>query len=114
MLIRKEDARRHENSPNCTVWEHDHPSKDLSYAIARIEGTYPENNKKAKNLECESIFVGLSGTGTIHSERGDFPINPQDSCYIPKGEKYSIEGNNLLLGISNSPKWNPEQYRVVD
>jgi mannose-6-phosphate isomerase-like protein (cupin superfamily) len=114
MLIKREDARRHENSSTCTVWEHDHPSKDLSYAVARIDGTYPENSKKAKNLECDTIFIGISGSGTIHSEKGDFLINPQDSYYIPKGEKYSIVGQNLLLGISNSPRWTPEQYKEVD
>jgi mannose-6-phosphate isomerase-like protein (cupin superfamily) len=114
MLIRKEDVRKHQNSSNCTVFEHAHPTKDLSYAVAKIDGVYPENNKRSLNLECESIFVGLSGTGTIHSERGDFPISPQDSCYIPKGEKYSIRGDNLVLSVINSPKWNPEQYKVVD
>ena len=114
MLIRKEDTRRHENSPACTVWEHDHPSNNLSYAMAWINGRYPNNGKKVKNLECEEIMFAISGTGVIHSERGDFSINPQDSYHIQKGEKYSIEGSNLLLGISNSPKWTPEQYREED
>ena len=44
MLIKKEDARKHENSKTCTVWEYDHPTKELSYATAKINGRYPEGH----------------------------------------------------------------------
>jgi len=113
MLIQEKEARRHDDSSACTVWEHDHPSESLSFATALINGRYPQD-KRVANLECEEIIFAISGSGVIHSEKGDFPINPRDSYHIERGEKYWIDGNNLLLGVSNSPKWTPEQYKVVD
>lgn len=113
MLIKKEDAEHHQNSQSCKVDEHNHFTGKISYATAEINGVYPEF-KKAINLQCETIFVGISGSGIIWTERGKFKIKSLDTCHILQGEKYSIEGENLILGVINSPRWNPEQYRVVD
>jgi mannose-6-phosphate isomerase-like protein (cupin superfamily) len=106
-------ARRHENSPTCTVWEHDHASNNLGYATALINGRYPPE-KRVKNLECEENIFAISGSGTIHSEKGSFQLESGDSYHIERGEAYWIEGNQLRLGVANSPRWTPEQYRVVD
>ena len=104
----------HQNSSSCKVNEHNHFTGKISYATAEINGTYPDNFKKAVNLKCETIFLGISGSGIIHSERGDFPIKPLDTCHIIQGEKYSIEGENLILGVTNSPRWTKEQYKEID
>jgi hypothetical protein len=113
MLIRKEDAREHQNSPDCTVWEHNHFTGKMSYATAEINGRYPDDLKSSLNLDCDTIFIGISGSGTIHSQRGSFHIKPLDTCHILKGEKYSIEGKNLVIGVINSPRWTLGQYRVI-
>jgi len=113
MLIKKENTREQKNSPACTVWEHDHPTNNLSLATSLINGRYPEE-KRVTNLECEEIIFVISGSGTIHSEKGDFQINQGDSYHFETKEKYFIEGDNLLLGITNTPKWTFEQYREVD
>ena len=73
MLIKKENTREQKNSPACTVWEHDHPTNNLSLATSLINGRYPEE-KRVTNLECEEIIFVISGSGTIHSEKGDFQI----------------------------------------
>ncbi|MFA4960252.1 MAG: hypothetical protein WC548_01165 [Candidatus Pacearchaeota archaeon] len=114
MLIKKEEAKRHQNSPNCSVTEHNHFTGKMSYATAEINGRYPNDLKSSLNLDCDTIFIVISGSGTIHSERGNFYIKPLDTCHIPKGEKYSIEGKNLVLGVINSPRWTAGQYRVTD
>jgi mannose-6-phosphate isomerase class I len=113
MLIKKQNAIKHENSKTCTAWEHNHPTKNLSYATILINGRYPEQ-KRVTNLESEEIIFVISGSGTIHSEKGDFELNPGDSYHIQIEEKYYIEGDSLLLGITNAPKWTFEQYRNVD
>ena len=113
MLIKKQNAIKKENSKTCTAWEHNHPTKNLSYATILINGRYPEE-KRATNLESEEIIFVISGSGTIHTEKGDSELNPGDSYHIQIEEKYYIEGKELLLGIANSPKWTFEQYRNVD
>jgi len=113
MLIKKSEAKEHKNSPDCTAWEHNHPTNNLSYATVSISGRYPET-KRVTNLKCEEIIFVISGSGTIHSEKGNFQINQGDSYHFETKEKYFIEGDKLLLGITNSPKWTFEQYREVD
>lgn len=113
MLIKKSQAQRFENSPDCTVWEYDFPSKDFSYATALIHGRYP-TEKRAINLECEEVYFVISGAGIVHSEKGDFEINQGDVYFFEKGEKYWVEGEKLLLALVNAPKWTLNQHKTVD
>ncbi len=41
MLIKKNDARRVENSSKCIVWEYALPSKKFGFATALIDGRHP-------------------------------------------------------------------------
>lgn len=112
MLIKKEQAREKQNSKDCTVWEYEYPSENFSLASALINGRYPEENKVA-NTECEEIYYVISGSGTIHSDKGDFVINQGDLYHFEKNEVYWIEGNDLFIVLVNAPKWTVEQYREV-
>lgn len=113
MLIKKEGAKRHDSSDTCSVWEHSHPTESLSFATALIDGRYPQE-KRATNLSCEQIYYAISGSGSIHSDKGDFNLNQGDSYYFERGERYWVDGSKLVLAVMNSPKWTPEQYRIVD
>jgi len=103
----------HENSKECAVWEYEYPSELFSFATARINGRYPEE-KKVANLECEEIYYVISGSGIVHSEKGNFKIIEGDLYFFEKGEKYWVEGNNLYLALVNAPKWTPEQHKIVE
>lgn len=113
MLVKKSDLKEFKNSPDCTVWEYDFPSKLLSFATASIDGRYPEV-KRVTNLECEELYYVISGSGVIHSNKGDFEISAGDLYHFAKGEIYWVEGKKLLIGLANSPKWTPEQLKVVE
>ena len=113
MLIKKSESKKHENSKDCTVWEYEYPSELFSFATALINGRYPEE-KRVTNLECEETYYVISGSGTVHSEKGDFEINEGDLYFFEKGEVYWVEGNNLFLALVNAPKWTPEQHAIVE
>jgi len=113
MLIKKSESIKHENSKNCSVWEYEFPSQKFSYATSLINGRYPEQ-KRAVNESCEEIYFVISGSGTIHSKKGDFKINEGDGYFFEKGEAYWVEGNQLFLALINAPKWTPEQHKIVD
>jgi mannose-6-phosphate isomerase-like protein (cupin superfamily) len=113
MLIKKSESIKIENSRDCTVWEYKYPSKDFSYATALIDGRYPEQ-KRVINLGCEEIYYVISGSGIIHSEKGDFEISEGDLYFFEKEEIYWVEGNKLLLALVNAPKWTPEQHKIVN
>jgi len=113
MLIKKTNSIKKSNSKQCIVWEYNIKSKTLSAATAMINGRYPDKGS-ARNAECEETYYVISGTGIIHSEKGDFKISIGDLYFFEKKEKYWVEGKNLFLYLSNSPSWYPEQYKNVD
>jgi len=113
MLVKKSQAKKFDNSKDCVVWEYEYPSKLFSFATAQINGRYP-SKKRVTNLECEETYYVVSGTGVIHSERGDFKIEPGDLYFFKKTEKYWVEGRKLFLVLVNAPKWTPEQHKEID
>jgi len=96
-----------------TIWEYDIPSEALSFAKAHINGRYPEKGM-VMNSECEEIYFVMSGSGVVHSEKGDYPIIQGDIYHFEKGEKYWTEGSDLELILVNSPAWTPEQAKSVE
>ena len=113
MLIKKSDAKKAINYKDCIVWEYVFPSKGLSFATALISGRYPAR-KRAINLKCEEIYFVISGSGEVHSEKGDFKISEGDLYFFEKGEPYWVEGGSLRLALINAPRWTPEQHKIVD
>jgi len=113
MLIKKSEARKKQNNKDCTVWEYEFPTKEFNHATTYIHGRYPEH-AKAMNKNCEEIYFVISGSGSIHSEKGNFEINEGDAYFFEKGEIYWVEGKELLLTITNAPKWNPQQHKMIE
>ena len=71
---------------------------------------YPDSGRAA-NMECEEIYYVISGTGTIHSDKGDFKIAKGDLYLFEKKEKYFVEGKKLFIFLMNAPPWNLKQYK---
>lgn len=109
MHIKQSEAVTIQASKNCTVHEYYYPSEDSSFAVSHINGRYPDQGK-VYNANCEEIYYVISGSGAIHSEKGDFELSVGDVYYFQKKEVYWVEGNNLYLGLMNAPKWHPEQH----
>jgi mannose-6-phosphate isomerase-like protein (cupin superfamily) len=113
MLIKKSESKKKENSKSCTVWEYELPSKLFSFVTALINGRYPDKGMVA-NLQCEEIYYVVSGSGTVHSEYGDFKIEKGDLYFFKKAEKYWIEGENLFIILVNAPPWSVEQHKDIE
>lgn len=113
MLIKKSESKKHENSEQCTVWEYEFPSKNLSFATSLINGRYP-TEKRATNTECEEVYFVMSGSGTVHTDKGNFEISVGDLYYFEIDEAYWVEGVELSLALINSPRWMPEQHKIVE
>jgi mannose-6-phosphate isomerase-like protein (cupin superfamily) len=113
MLMKKSQSNKVSNSDQCTVWEYSFDSDILTFATAYIDGRYPDKGR-VSNLDCEEIYFVTEGSGTIHSEFGDFKIASGDLYHFKKGEKYWTEGDKLRLVLVNSPKWSPEQHQHLE
>ena len=112
MLIKNSSAEKFENSANCTVFEYNFPSKNMSFATAKINGRYPEVGNSI-HTSCEQVYFVISGSGTIHSECGNFEISAKDLYRFKINEPYWIEGSDLFVAIVNSPKWTKKQYKNI-
>jgi mannose-6-phosphate isomerase-like protein (cupin superfamily) len=108
-FVPKAEAEKIPSTPHCTVWEYRVPSQTSSFCTAKISGRYPETGEAA-NSGCEQLYYVISGSGTIHSERGDFPLEKGDLYHFQKGEWYWVEGKKLTVAVVNSPPWSQEQY----
>lgn len=113
MLIKKDSAQKKSNSLSCIVWEYEFSSRDLGLAKAQIHGRYPENGK-AVNSECDMIYYVLSGRGIIHYDNEHYEVTEGDAFFFEKKKEYWIEGQNLVVIVSNAPTWYPAQYRYVE
>jgi mannose-6-phosphate isomerase-like protein (cupin superfamily) len=113
MLTKKSQSKEIKNSVDCTVWEYKLPSKLFSFATTKINGRYPDKGSVI-NTDCEEIYYVISGTGTVHSERGNFKLATGDLYFFEAREKYWVEGKNLFLVLVNAPPWFPEQHKAMD
>jgi mannose-6-phosphate isomerase-like protein (cupin superfamily) len=113
MLIKKSQAEAKSGSASCTVWEYALSSASFGHATALIHGRYPERGSAA-NHECEQLYYVISGTGTIHSQKGDFTIEAGDVYFFDPRESYHVTGDQLFVAMTNSPPWTPDQYFVTE
>jgi len=108
-LAPQDEAKEIQTTPHCAVREYPVPSDTISFCTAKITGRYPEKGRAA-NSACEQFYFVLSGSGIIHSERGNFPIKQGDLYFFRKNELYWVEGKELFVAVGNAPAWNPQQY----
>ncbi len=113
MLIKKSETRQKNLWNNCTVWEYEGKSKILSSARSIINGRLPEE-WTFRNNECEESYFVISGTGKVYSDKWTFELNEWDVYHFDKWEKYYVKWNNLNLVISNSPKRESKQFKIID
>ena len=113
MLIKKEETRKKTNSPSCTVREYDFPNKNLWFAIAHMNGRYPET-WKVINHECDEMYYVLEGAWVIHQETWTYEIKEWDCFLFEKGKRYRVEWNNLKIALPTAPSRFLEQYEQID
>ncbi len=111
IYIKKSQTTKKINSTSCNLNEYCFPTKNISFATARINGRYPLIGK-AINNKCDQIYFIINGQGTIHHETGNYKIKTQDAFYFPRKKWYWVEGQSLEIAVFNSPAWTPKQYKI--
>jgi mannose-6-phosphate isomerase-like protein (cupin superfamily) len=103
-------AVRHENSPNCLVYEYPTKSSEMSIAVAEITDRYPEKGY-AVNRVCNEMGYVLKGQGKLVTETQSVNLSPGDVVFIPCSEKFYWEGSMTVL-LPTSPAWSPGQHEI--
>lgn len=111
MLIKKEESKEKKNSESCIVWEYHTGSKRMQFAVAKINGRYPEEGSSLNEVS-EMIYYVIGGSGRMSYDGEFYDLKKGDLVSIKPKKKYWIEGN-LLIAIPSSPPWNITQYKQV-
>ena len=111
MIIKKQDRKRINNSPKCTVYEYPFDEKDINVAYVEINGRYPDQGFALNKIVKGMVFV-TSGSGTIVIDNEEYQLEEGDMVLIKSNQKYFFEGK-LKLVMSCTPAWSPYQYENV-
>lgn len=108
-IIKKDKAKRFENSSSCAGVEYRLGDKEIDGAVVNINGRYPDKDRVV-NLKCKELAYVLGGEGRIIIESNEIKLEKGDLVLIEPGEKYYWNGN-LEMFISCTPAWYPEQHQ---
>jgi mannose-6-phosphate isomerase class I len=112
-LVSAKSANTIPVSSDCTVYDYPVATKLFSFGTAAINGRYPAKGRVA-NTACEEIYYVISGSGTVHSGRGDAKLHQGDVYHFLKDELYSVDGDKLFVAMMNVPPWTPAQHKVSE
>lgn len=113
MLVRKDERKEKEISKGNFVWNYEMDSREMGFALARINSRYPESGE-AINEACNEIYYVMSGGGKIYIEGKEFEIKEGDVFLIEKGKPYHVTGDELFVAIPTTPSWYPEQHKLIE
>jgi mannose-6-phosphate isomerase-like protein (cupin superfamily) len=108
--VKKQDALKHENSPNCTVYEYPTKSSEMNIAVAEITHRYPDQGYAVNNV-CNEMGYILQGCGKLVTEVKAVFLYPGDVVSIPRGERFYWEGTMTII-LPCTPAWYPEQHEI--
>lgn len=109
--VRLQDAIKHSNDPNCTVYEYPMKNSELNIGVAEITTRYPSQGY-AINHECSEIAYILKGSGILVTENKTVKLSTGDVVYIPHGEYYYWEGAMTII-LPATPAWYPAQHETT-
>jgi mannose-6-phosphate isomerase-like protein (cupin superfamily) len=110
MMVRKEDAKEIKNAESCIVWEYGLQSDRIGFALARIEGRYPEKGY-AMNEVSELIYFVISGSGVLECDGKVFELRKDFAFLIKPKSRYFVTGNELVVALPSAPPFYPGQYK---
>ena len=113
MLIKKANTITVKNSDSCTVIEYPFYNENLGFAVAKINGRYPEKGKSL-NTKVDLLYYITAGKTVLHTIEGNFELETGDAFLIYKEQWYWLEAKNVEIIMPSNPEWLPEQYKQID
>jgi mannose-6-phosphate isomerase-like protein (cupin superfamily) len=110
-IVFKHQSINKTNNAACSVTEYPLNNQMLDFAIAAINGRYPDEHRVV-NQECDELAYVFDGEGKIVINRKEHLLSKGDVVLIEAGEKYYWEGN-MKLFLSCRPAWKNDQHKIV-
>lgn len=111
-IAHKENVIERKNSDCCLVIEYPQWDESMDFAIAHLNGRYPEK-QRVINRTCKEMVYIQEGHGAVEVEGKHYPLKAGDMVLIEAGEKFFWEGE-MTLFISCRPAFYIEQHQFVE
>lgn len=111
-ITRETEAIKFENSSICKGIEYPFGDKDINFAIAIINGRYPQKGY-CTNEECKELVYVLEGKGKLNKIDEIIEFKKGDTILIDKKEIYYWDGK-FKIAMPCTPAWYPEQHKIID
>jgi len=112
MAIKSSETRAFPNGRTCVAYEYDHGDEDISLALVKIDGRYPEKGR-VMNRVCKEIIYVTMGTGKVEIEGKEFPLGVGDSVLVKPNQRYFYEGKLESVAVCH-PTFYAEQHVKCD
>ncbi len=112
MLIKKEQRKEKQIAKEGTVWEYPLLSKEIGFAISKLNGRIPDSGWM-RNKVCNEIYFVVNGSGTLFIEDQKYKLKKGDVFPIEPGKKFYVLAKNLQLVLPTAPAWYPEQWENI-
>ncbi|MBI5346135.1 MAG: DUF861 domain-containing protein [Chlamydiae bacterium] len=110
-VVHQEEAQEFQNSKACSAFEYCMEEKDISGAVVKLNGRYPDSGF-VTNLECKEMAYVISGSGKVVVDGKEILLSTGDLVLIVPTEKYFWEGN-MILFVPSAPTWTPKQHKQI-
>ncbi len=109
-IVKYTEINKVSPSPATVIWEYPTNDKNISGAVAHINGRYPEKGFALNTKFKELVFV-LSGSGFIVTPNERNEIDVGDEILLGANEKYAWDGG-MTLFMATTPKFDPKQHKI--
>lgn len=111
-FIPKNKAIARNNSKDCVAIEYSLGDKDITGAVIKLNGRYPDKGMVV-NLKCKELAYILKGFGKLIVEGKEVVLQEGDLVLIEPGEKYYWEGK-IIMFVPCTPAWYSEQHKIIN
>ncbi|HEX7042952.1 MAG TPA: cupin domain-containing protein [Patescibacteria group bacterium] len=111
--IKKSEAITTQENGISRFHEYQFPFQNASLGVSEINGRYPESGFDI-DTEVEASWYVEEGNANIWIGGKIYQVEKGDMVYVPKNEKYWIDGKNLKLVVASSPVWHPDQHSHIE
>lgn len=111
-VIRKDQTKKVANSKTCRAFVYSLEDKDVSGAIIKLDGRYPDKGKVI-NLVCKELAYVVKGKGIVCVSGKKVKIKTGDLILINPKEKFFWQGK-LTMFISCTPPFNTKQHKETE
>ncbi len=110
-VIKHTDTNKLAASSSTSIWEYLTHDQDISGAVAKINGRYPETGFAMNEVSKELVYV-LEGNGSVIRKDGSVKISKGDVILLQPNELFAWSGT-LTLFMATAPTFDPKQHKII-